>query len=235
MAKEDKQYEFREKEDYIIYLNELIIKTDIYIECQKRYVIELDRYIHSINKDIGVHIDYKVYTEFLMKLQFSQLSLLNLLGDSQKVSMSYFKFRNVVVKNRRSKGNLGFEFRELDSRVDVLLTKMNLQRNWQNHVPESLIIAKHKLVNNHECNFYKNPIIIEDYKYCSLEYFLKLYASHVEFLDEVLVIYDEMKKDYSALIGEDVEILRPKIDTPFNSGFSRVSKMSAKVQGLLKD
>ncbi|TBX59081.1 hypothetical protein E0M27_04655 [Bacillus mycoides] len=235
MAKEDKQYEFREKEDYIIYLNELIIKTDIHIESLKRYLVELDRYILSIDIDKGVRIDYKVYTDFFMKPQYSHMYLLNLLGDGQKVSMSYFKFRNVVVKNRKKKGNLGFEFRELDSRVDELLTKMNLKRNWQNHVPESLIIAKQKLVKNHECNFNKNPIIIEDFKYCSLEYFLKLYISNAEFLDEVLVIYEEMKKDYSNLIGENVEILRPEIDTPFNSGFSLVSKMSAKAQGLLKD
>ncbi|MGY4558829.1 hypothetical protein [Bacillus thuringiensis] len=235
MAKEDKQYEFREKEDYIIYLNELIIRTDIHIESQKRYLIELDKYIRSINIDKVVRIDYKVYTDFFMKPQYSHMYLLNLLGDSQTVSMSYFKFRNVVVKNRKKKGNLGFEFRELDTRVDDLLKNMNLKRNWQNHVPESLIIAKQKLVNNHECNFYKNPIIIEDYKYCSLEYFLKLYSSNAKFLDEVLVIYEEMKKDYSNLIGEDVEILRPEVDTPFNSDFSLVSKMSAKAQGLLKD
>ncbi|PGE92304.1 hypothetical protein [Bacillus toyonensis] len=235
MTREDKQYEFMEKEDYIIYLNELIIKTDIHIECQKRYLMELDGYIQSINKDKLVRIDYKVYTDFFMKPQYSHMYLLNLLGDSQKVSMSYFKFRNIVVKNRKKNGNLGFEFREMDSRVGELLTKMNLNRNWQNHVPESLIIAKQKLVNDNKYNFYKNPIVIEDFNYCSLEYFLSLYSTNAKFLDEVLVIYEEMKKDYSDLIGEDVEISRPKIDTPFNSSFSLVSKMSAKAQGLLKN
>lgn len=242
LTKEDKrnmkQFKLEDEIDFVIYLQELIVRTYKCIQKQKRYLLKLSNYIEKItdentDKDIKeIKIRYEDYSEFVDMLSGVESYVVNLIGDHTKSAMSYKKFRKVVLK-RSKKGTNNFEIRELDKKVDFLIEDFNKIRNWQNHVPESLLLAEIKLIKEGKLFAHsKTPIVINVYEYCTMEYIQDLYDRSYGFYKGVRAVHQSMKKDYSCLIGESMRVERKYIKKPVGIERSQATKMSADIQGI---
>lgn len=92
---------------------------------------------------------------------------MNLLGDAQTSSISYFKFRSYISKHPIADVMLN----SLEDETQELLKEFNKMRNWQNHIPESLLVAEMEQVEAEKMVFSMDPVDIIIYKNVTYEYF----------------------------------------------------------------
>lgn len=233
-----KQFKLENELDFVIYLQELIVRTYKCIQKQKRYLLKLSNYIQKVvdeNNGKGIKeikIKYEDYSEFVDMLSGVESYVVNLIGDCTTSAMSYMKFRKMALKRNKKDANK-IRIRNLNENVDFLIKDFNRIRNWQNHVPESLLLAEIKLIKEggllpHS----ENPIIINEYQYCTMEYIQDLYDSSYSFYKGVRVVHQSMKKDYSSLIGESMRIEKRYIKKPVGTERSEATIMSADIQGI---
>ena len=232
-------FKLEKKIDYQIYLQNIIAITYKCLDKHQRYLKKLDKLLNDTRKKYAIcepnkiAIDYFVYSEFVDLLGNVEGYLLNVIGDHQKSSISYKKFRDLIAKKKK-RGNLDFEIRELDKNVQDLLEIFNSDRNWQNHIPESLLTSEIELIKQGKLWGHKtNPIEINLHSSCTLEYVEDLYNSSDEFHSRANTIFQSMKKDYSSLINDSVRIIRNYSTKPCNIEKAIATKLSAEVQGLL--
>lgn len=235
---EMKSFKLNSREEYIIYLQNIIAITYKALDKHKRYLKKLNQLLIDIREKNAIHetnnitVDYFLYSEFVDLLGNVEGYLLNIIGDCQKSSISYYKFRNLLLKKKK-KGDIDFEIRELDEDIKSILGIFNKMRNWQNHVPESLLTSEIELIKqgrllSHETN----PIEINLYSSCTLEYIEDLYNSSYKFNKQASKILQSMKKDYSCLINESMRIVRRYSNNPCTLKRTIATKLSAEVQGL---
>lgn len=176
-------------------------------------------------------ISYDTYGELCDKTYNVMSYLLNLLGDSQTTSISYFKYRQQLQK-RINRGSVDIPLATISPEVSELLSEFNKMRNWQNHVPESLLIAEMDMVQDGTMEFPMNPVEITHYRFVTYEYFEHLYLSNIEFCENARKVIQAAKRDYSLLMGERIVYPRVYSDIPLGLRKSKPTHASAKVQGL---
>ncbi|MCT4593198.1 MAG: hypothetical protein N4A57_02840 [Anaeromicrobium sp.] len=214
MSKENhKIFSLETKEDFIIYLSELIILVQMKLTILKRYLEQLEKEIEicGLDQNHNVKISPNVYQEYRDKLMNTQNYLLNLVGDETKTAMSYKKFRKILEKKSKS---IGIEFDKLKEELQALIIKANVSRNWSMHVPESLLNAQMEYDTEESGEDIRkfildnvNPIGIPHYEYYEGKWLLDLYENSKLSYEGTRMIHQQMKKDYSKLIGESVRIL----------------------------
>lgn len=229
MGKEKKQFPLDSKENCCIYLCRIISSCELCMDKFKKYNIqtrsELDKY-----KQIDT-IPYDTYGELCDKTYNVMSYLLNLLGDCQTSSISYFKYRQQIQK-RINRGNLDIPLSEISQDVSELMSEFNKMRNWQNHIPESLLIAEVDMMRAGKLELPMNPVEITHYTYVTYEYFEHLYLSNIEFSQNARKIIQAAKQDYSLLMEESIYYPRVFSEKPLGTEKSEPAKHSAKVQGL---
>lgn len=235
--KELKQFELEEKIDFIVYLQELIARTDKCLVKLKKYLDELEKEILEFKIDIEKgdmksEFNYESYSRYVDLIDSPTSYLLNLIGDQQKTSISYAKFRRLI--DRRIKRNsLKVEVRDIDEEIDYYLSDLNRIRNWSNHVPESLLLSEISMIKEGKLHGHSiNPIQVNYFKTCEIEMIKDLYETSSSFYNVCRKIHQSMKKDYSSIIGESVEIQRILIEQPKNMVHFEPTKLSADVQGI---
>lgn len=148
-----------------------------------------------------------VYFEFSDKLGFITNQLNNLLGDHADKAVSYKKFRYEANK-RNIELDLGLE--PLEEEVNRVLNILNTNRNWSLHIPESLVNTEFEVRNRIaestgiEMKF--NPIYNAYHLYHDGRFFTSLLEENTEGRKMYISVFSQMKKDYSVLIGEKVEL-----------------------------
>ncbi len=210
--KKKKNFLLEKKNDYIIYIHSLVIRTESYKSSLKEAIDKLEDFIKNEklkNKNIKeseIKVDYKIYNNFRKRLMGDEGYLYNLIGDGQKSAISYFKFRSII-KKIKSNNSLGFEIRDIEENVEKHLKEMNRFRNWANHVPESLLVSEMELIKEDGINYeIKGDIVIYNFRYCSLEYMIQLLKESTNIYNIVVEVHQSMKKDLGSLIGEHIYI-----------------------------
>ena len=231
-----KRFQLENKDDFRVYLHEIIGRMDKCIVKYKRYLQRMNNYIQKITEEDNIRNDspmpYDDYSEFVDLFSSVDSYVLNLIGDSQDNSISYKKFRDILAK-RKNKNTLDFEIRELDEKTVLLINDLNKMRNWINHVPESLLVSQIKLIDEGNlCKHDVNPIGIYYHNYCTFELLKDLFDTSQNFYKGIRRIHQNMKKDYSSLIGERVEVERIFLDKPKGVEHLEMAKLSASVQGI---
>lgn len=127
----------------------------------------------------------------------------------------------------RRKDQLGIE--ELSEEIKEILAQLNNNRNWSSHIPESLIHAqfeaaeKYGFESGEEDIINKpNPITIYMYRRYKKEWILSLIDEAYRLHEVYSKIFQQMKKDYSRLVGQSVEIITEYqiSDRPFEEDFA---------------
>lgn len=116
-----------------------------------------------------------VYSEMMDKTSSIQNYVLNIIGDAQKISISYYKYRKQAERLIKA-GVDDITLSTLDDVLESHLNEFNRLRYWQNHIPESLLTSEVSLIDEGKLlSRSKNPIEVYYYNYVSLEYFKDLY------------------------------------------------------------
>lgn len=230
--REKKQIPLKDKKSCIIYLYKIISSCEICMDTFKIYNLQAECELKKFKK--GDLIPIEIYQDICHKTYNVMEYILNLLGDAQTSSISYFKYRNLIQK-RIKKGMTDIQILPHSEEITDLLSEFNKMRNWLNHVPESLLVSEMELVNNGKAELPLNPVIIVHHKFASYEYFEHLYLSNVDFCKKARKIIQAAKRDYSLLVGESVSYQRVYSDEPIGIGSAEAAKMSAKIQGLKEE
>lgn len=230
--KEQKQFQLIDNKSCIIYLLRIITTAEKCIIKLKRYNTQhkeiLDEYVNKTPN----YIPYDIYSDFLDKTAHVINYLLNILGDAQGVSISYFKYRQQAQK-LINQGVNGIQLIAFSNELSELIADFNRMRNWSNHIPESLLISELELVKAGKAiQLPENPIEIYLHECVTYEYFKDLYANNCAFYQAARKLVQACKRDYSSLIGDSVTIIRKYLDTPIDLPQAEAAKMSAKVQGI---
>lgn len=226
MGKEDKQFPLTSKYNCTIYLNRIISSCEICMDRLKKYNTEGKELLEEYSgKSIVPH---EVYAEMLDKTSNVMDYLLNLLGDAQTSSISYFKFRSYISKHPVADVTLT----PLEEQIQELLKDFNRIRNWQNHVPESLLIAEMEQVKAGKMNFPMDPVDIIVHKNVSYNYFKDMIETNISFYNSARKIIQRAKRDYRNIYGKSVTYNRVCVDQPLDFDKSIPTKKSAKVQGI---
>lgn len=230
MSKKDKkQFPLTSKENCAIYLCRIISSCELCMDRYKIYNKEAKLILEQYEgKD---KIPYDIYSNICDKTGNVMCYILNLLGDCQSTSISYFKYRKQI-KKLINKGIDKIPLYSIDEKIENLLIDFNKMRNWQNHVPESLLVAEVELMKNGELKLSMNPMDIIHYNYVSYEYFADLHDSNLNFYKAARKLIQSAKKDYSLLMDSKVSYPRQYSDTPVKLNKSEPAKMSAKIQGI---
>lgn len=228
--KELKQFPLTNKTNCIIYLQRIIATSELCLGRLKKYNEDTEKLLGEYNKeDI---IPYKIYEIEKDKTANVICYLLNILGDSQSTSISYFKFRKQIERLAK-KGVDGIIYTIFSDDITDLLADFNRMRNWQNHIPESLLMSEIELIKDGKFSSHlKNPIELNIGQYVTYEYMEDLYNENVGFYKAARKLVQMCKKDYSLLIGESVRISKVYIEKPVGIEHLEVSKMSANIQGI---
>lgn len=226
---EKKQFPLDSKENCCIYLNRIISSCELCMDKFKKYNMQVKEVLEKYKvKDT---IPYDIYGEMCDKTYNVMSYLLNLLGDCQCSSISYFKYRQHIQK-KINKGIFEVPLYKMTDEVSEIIAEFNKLRNWQNHVPESILVAEMEMVNEGKMELPMDPVEITHYKNVTYEYFLHLYLSNMEFCENARKIIQTAKKEYSLLMGKSIMYPRVYVDKPLGVNKSEPTKQSAKVQGL---
>lgn len=198
-----KVYKFKEKEDYIFYLSEIISDTVKYKERLVRYLDEINDLLKS-NPDAKV-VDTILYESVSDKVHAILYYLFNLLGDESKSAISYRKFRRRLVKGDPC---LGVKIEALNNEEAQISNSFNQHRNWGLHIPESLFTNKRKIfdITSSEIDKHKKTVGLEIYEYFEIEYLAMLKSEIDSVVESIEVLENRMKQDYSILTGGDFEV-----------------------------
>ena len=228
-SKELKQFPLSSKQNCIVYLYKIITSSELCMDTFKEYNKETKRILDKYkNQSL---IPAKIYQEVCNKTYNIVSYILNLLGDAQTSSISYFKYRNQIQK-RIKKGLTDIPINDLSDDVNSLIAEFNRTRNWLNHVPESLLVAEMDLINQENADISFDPVIIIHHNYATFEYFEHLYLSNIEFYQQARKIIQAAKKDYALLMGKSITYRRIYTDKPYDISRAEAAKKSAKIQGL---
>lgn len=229
--KQLKQFQLQDKASCVIYLKRIIGTMDLCIVRLNEHLKEMESELKKY-KDTGTtRIPHKVYADLLDKTSNLEVYLLNAIGDMQSTSISYIKYRQQA--NRLIKvGNKDIQLSPLSVEIEGHLQEFNRLRNWQNHIPESLLTAELSIIQREGALLpLDNPIEVYYYDYVLLDDFEDLYFTMKNFYDMSRLFHQSAKRDYSLLIGESVTITRISKEIKTANRFEAV-KLSAKVQGL---
>lgn len=224
-----KQFPLDSKDNCCVYLCRIISSCELCMDKLKDYNQQIKSDLEKYSKDDL--IPYNIYSEHTDKAYNVISYLVNLLGDCQKTSISYYKYRKEISK-RIKRGNSDIPLVEISQETTELMNEFNKKRNWLNHTPESLLIAEMELVKEGKMYFPMDPVEIGHYNNVTYEYFEHLYLSNNEFYKNSRQIIQVAKRDYSLLMGKSIEYPRVYLTKPLGVDKSEASKKSAKIQGL---
>lgn len=228
--KELKQFSLNSKSECIIYLQNIIAVGVRGLDKHIRYVKELTNIVNEYQ--LGQNVPYERYSDIQSKISSVESYLLNLYGDGQSSSISYFKFKKLVERLGK-KEDMEIEYYIMNEQEQKVLNHFNLSRNWNNHIPESLLTSEIELIKQGKADGHsKNPIIVYFKNYVTYEYILDLLETSENFQQRARMMLQCAKKDYSLLIGESVRVQKKYLDVARDLKDMEATKLSAKVQGL---
>ena len=91
--KEQKQFQLDNKENCCIYLLRIITTAEKCLMKLKKYNLQTKEVLDEYTNKNATTIPYDIYSEFVDKTSNVISYLLNVIGDAQGVSISYFKYR----------------------------------------------------------------------------------------------------------------------------------------------
>lgn len=227
--KDKKQFPLDSIENCRIYLFRIISSCELCMVKFEKYNAETAAYVEKYSG--SETIPYDIYGDLCDKTYNVISYLSNLLGDAQKTSISYFKYRTEIEK-RIKRGITDIPLFEISDDLKANLLELNKYRNWINHVPESLLISELELVQEGKLKFDMDPVTIHLYKAVTYDYFLDLYHTNQIFCKNIAKILSAAKADYALLMGKSVDYPKVYTEIPFGIEKSEATKISAKIQGL---
>ncbi|MCT4596196.1 MAG: hypothetical protein N4A57_18270 [Anaeromicrobium sp.] len=207
-------FDFKTKEDFILYLRYLIITTQIELDRYKVYLRELDKKIkdYGLEKDKHVKIPTLTFHDFNDKLRSLSYYLLNMVGEDKEGIISYKRFRKMADEMSEE---LEFELNELEEEIRLIIDQCSNNKAWCLHLSDITLNGQLQIHNKEMYRkiknyvlIHNNPVEIPEYDYYEGAWLLDLQRKSQIFYDTTRKVFQHMKKDYSVLIEKSIRIKR---------------------------
>lgn len=209
---EKKQFFLETRNDYLYYLASIFVRLKGY----QLHIIEELEEIKEIteDKEKKEKIAYSEYVKYQSRLSYLTNYCLNLVGDAQMTSLSYFKIRKLIDKKKNTLDFLK-NISEMSKELSYILKRFNSSRNFSNHIPESILTSEREMLGDMYNNeLFYSQIIIKTPKYCTIDYLYDLYRETKEINDEISEVLKAIKEDYNFIFGKEVNIVHLSDETP---------------------
>ncbi|MED0670422.1 hypothetical protein P4S95_09345 [Aneurinibacillus aneurinilyticus] len=227
-----KVFKFVEKNDFIIYLREVIYIAYKMLKDHRRYLTMLEKEIerYKVLTDENAKIPPYVYEDTRNLLKNVTNSLLNLFSDEGHSGTSYKKFRTAAESKKKGK-RLGINLEKLSEEHEDILEQFHELRNWSSHVPESLIVAQLEMAkrDGFELRIDKD-IQVASFEYYEGAWLISLYNEQKHIYEGFCKIFQQAKKDYSVLVGESMRIKRSHFPVRHLEEEIEIPKISLEMQ-----
>lgn len=231
--KEMKIRPINSKKDAIIFLNQMIVLTDKRMTRLKNAINDTEKLLRKYNEKNK--IETAIYQSYAERIECLTMYLCNIFADETKNAASYRQFRKVIDK-KYEKGNDEFKLEPLEKDILKSLDQMREQRNWGHHIPQSLLASQENfMVNEQNVSqelfdglFSDYEVYVSIWEYHDIEWLVDLYVSSQSAYNDYRKIFQQMKKDYSYLIGKHMRVSRIKEPNPRPFRFTQISKDSLK-------
>ncbi|WP_411954778.1 hypothetical protein ACKXGF_02870 [Alkalibacillus sp. S2W] len=222
-----KNYKFNTKEDFVYYINHLIIGISLSLDGLEEQCRELGDFIEErqLRKRPKRVVSYKTYANYVYILDGPVSDLLNLFGDDAENGSSYRNYRKNVKKKSE---DLNIDYVRFTQEQQEQLNKVTTARNWGHHNAVSLINAKKEKVYAEKLDA-STPIYIPKYRKCSGRLLVEIYDKHTETLNSFKELFQLLKEDYNKLTGYPCLIYEYEVDQKFD-GDSIIPEISANIQ-----
>lgn len=181
-------------------------------------------------------IPYYKYAELNDRLSYVNLKILNIIGDQTKDAVSYKKFLEKVreYNKAREKNNEDIiQLDELSQDIREILNQANNSRNYSAHIGDSVFISQKlyrdqqlegikRVLNIDLGNKLNEIILVNKYEYVDVEWMFSLYITFTQNLGSYLTVFQQIRRDYSKLIGKKVDIQRGDNEV-LSFDFSKIS------------
>jgi len=222
-----KEYKFNTKQDFIYYINHLIVGISKSIDALEEQYIDLGEYIEERNLRDRPNrvILYKTYEKYLYLLDGPVGDLLNLFGDNAEYGSSYKNYRKNIKKKSKE---LNIDYVIFTQEQEAELNAVTTARDWGHHAAVSLINSTEEKAFGAILDA-SHPIYIPKYKKCSGRMLVNWYDSHTKSLEGYKRLFELLKKDYNKLTGYPCIILKEVLNDKFDDDLI-ISKISANIQ-----
>jgi len=220
------------KEDAIIFLNQLIILIDKRMMRLKRSIMDLEDELKRCNEN-EKRVQTDAYHRLSESIECLTNYLFNLFSDETKTAVSYKQFRNIL-KKKAKQGHQEFQLDELESDIVKLLNEFRDMRNWSHHVPQSVFNSQLDYMKEQvglpsdfvRFNFSSEIIAVLTWNYHEIAWLHELQHNVTKLYQYFTKVFQRMKKDYSKLIGTSVRIIREKQSIPRPHDFRLIAENS---------
>ena len=228
--REKKQFPIKDIDTCKIYLRKIITVAESCRYSMECYLKEGDISLAQMKEKKTTVVPYLAYSDVLRKLFGVESYVLNVFGDLQVSSVSYMKFRKQVEKLESNGIHIGLP--ELSEDASEALKGFNKARNFENHIPESVLVAEQEMIaEGIAIPETEDPLEVYLPAAVTLDYFEDLVTEYRKLYDGVKLLIDSAMKDYNALYGKNIELKIVFTDSIVGTSRLEVGKRAAKAQG----
>jgi hypothetical protein len=175
--------------------------------------------IYLKNKD-KVELKYVDYKNIEDKLFTPKKLLLNAFADRTSNGVSYWKFRKEIEKKSKNNKEFDFGLQEFDENMRYIINELSSARNYEHHFTDAKFIEwrqyrEQQINDSLKQGFYNKwpseNIEIYVYEFLDIELLWQLYFTSKESNESFSQLLQQMKKDYSKLIGKQMSVYYKKI------------------------
>lgn len=224
-----KQFSIKDADSCKIYLRKIITVAEKCRYKLERYLVEGEEQLNRLKKSKAVIVSYVVYEDVLSHLHSVETYVLNVFGDMQTSSISYIKFRKQIKKLKRMGTDFGLP--SLSNDIKEILYGFNEARNFENHIPESVLIAEQELIREGMAvSETEDPLEVYIPDFVTIDYYEDLLKQYRNLYDGVVELIGAAMKDYNALYCKEIELRIVHTETVIDTSKLEVGKRAAQAQ-----
>ena len=195
-----KQVDLNDEYNRKVYLYKIITIVAQRLDKLEHYITKIGDPLSTL--ETVTNMEANKYFELI---EHHHCYLLNVLGDLQDTSISYLKYRNFCKKKN-------YSCIELNEDEENILSQLNRERNFCNHIPESILTEDIYKIKN-DPNLYNkqdaifNNVYVVNYEYIDRSYFIAKHESIKRFYFVVKHILSCIIKDLELLCNNKVQII----------------------------
>lgn len=223
-----KQIDLNMEDNRIIYLYKIIMIIEERMNRLERYILDIGE--HLLENYKGQNIPYDEAMLYFDAVEYIHCYLLNVLGDSQSSSISYFKYRNFCKQKN-------YQCTDLDQDTESYLVELNKERNFCNHIPESILVEDIKNIKSDDRiqknkKYYLKNIGVPIHNDVDYEYFFRKNEAIKRFYFGIKHIRDCIIKDYKVNLGEEIQIIPMEAGTSKEIDHEYVQRVAKNIQKI---
>ncbi|HEF5707173.1 TPA: hypothetical protein SAX33_000792 [Bacillus cereus] len=199
---------------------------------------------YSSKKEIFKPIPYYKFMKLDDSVNFVNLKILNIIGDRTKEAASYRKFLDQIKEyNKKQDPENLIQLSDLSQNLNELLNQCYKSRNYKAHIGDSVLISQNEYRKKQLDDYTqqtglnvtrmkeqtKHVVIVNRYEYADIDWLFGLYLTTNNNIDLYTTIFQQIRRDYSKLVGEKT-IIEPFPNRILPYNYAKITNDSIAMQ-----